>query len=1144
MRTASAIPAPRRTTLAGAAIVVSTIIAVVAGAAVTSPTGATEPAEPVAAVHSGPQRVMLLTGDQVLLDGDGRVAGLLPAPGREDIPAQIHTVDDRVYVVPQDALGLIERGDLDPRLFDVTELGRAEYDRLAGHGALPVIVSYDGAGARDGTGEHAAEDAGESGPDSVLPGDVPVRARLESINAEALTVDSSSAPAVWEALTTETDAGGRSLAPGVSSVLLDGIKHASGLPAAAPHTVPHAVPASGIPPSWDPRHDGAGVTIAVLDTGIDTGHPDLAGGKVAAERNFTSSPGSHDRNGHGTHVASVAAGTGEMSDGAYAGVAPGATLLNGKVLGDDGYGLDSAVIQGMEWAVAEDAQVVNMSLSGGDAAASLSPWHLPGGSPPSDAVERAIDRLSAASDTLFVTSAGNGGPGPGTLGSPGGADAALTVGAVTDIDEPAEFSASGPRAADGAVKPDLTAPGVDITAAAATGSTLAERGEPVDDGYVALSGTSTATPHVAGAAALVAQEHPGWDGERIKQALVSSATSLVGEDSAFQQGAGRVGVGEAIGQTVLAETPSLTFGTAAWPHRDDEPVTRELTYRNLGTEDVTLELRAEGHDPAGEPEQRGVFSLSAETLTVPAGETASVTVTADASRGSRSGAYSLHVTAVADNGQTVRTTGALTREPERHDLTVEITGADGRPATGWSATAYHFATGEVFPLSPGDDGAATVRMPPGQAVVFAQAPGGEGATVLSTRGLDLTENTALSFDVRQAEETELTLASPQDATPTTLSVTQEAGGGAYRFGWLTQRPGDTPVRTQHTGGDLPADRFRTAVGASWRTGGERPALYHASYPHEGALPTGFHHRARPGEFAEITLEQGSPKPGATGRLSFVAAGGHPALGPARELPATGTVHVTGGRWSYGLYVTGPHGGDEAAFDGAADGYEAGRTYERTVNTGVFGPAAPASGYALYREGDELTGVLDLLADGQRHHGGPLRTGGATRLTSDGETLATVRQPLQAGASFGGLPEEETAYELSTTVRQAGSAPVSREISLDIHFTSARPEDGEREPVPFTLARFTPRLGPDSTAPAGERTEIPVSVEGPASPDLASLTVEVSFDGGETWREVPVRDGAVTVRNPEAGGSVSLRAEMTTEDGTVTTQTIIAAYRTA
>src|SRR5690606_11445368 len=104
-----------------------------------------------------------------------------------------------------------------------------------------------------------------------------------------------------------------------------------------------------------------------------------------------------------------------------------------------------------------------------------------------------------------------------------------------------------------------------------------------------------------------------------------------------------------------------------------------------------------------------------------------------------------------------------------------------------------------------------------------------------------------------------------------------------------------------------ADRFRTAVGASWRTGGERPALYHASYPHEGALPTGFHHRARPGEFAEITLEQGSPKPGATGRLSFVAAGGHPALGPARELPATGTVHVTGGRWSYGLYVTGPHG---------------------------------------------------------------------------------------------------------------------------------------------------------------------------------------------------------------------------------------------
>src|SRR5699024_1985005 len=211
----------------------------------------------------------------------------------------------------------------------------------------------------------------------------------------------------------------------------------------------------GAPTAWEAGIDGTGVRIAVLDTGVDAEHPDLAG-QVALAEDFSGSGNVSDHVGHGTHVAATAAGTGAGSDGLRTGVAPGATILSGKVLGDDGNGALSGVIDGMEWAVAHEADVVNMSLgsSGGDGTGPL---------------DQALNTLSEQTDTLFVVSAGNDGPGVATLGSPGTADAALTVGAVDRDESLAEFSSRGPRPGDLAVKPDLTAPGVGIVAARAAG---------------------------------------------------------------------------------------------------------------------------------------------------------------------------------------------------------------------------------------------------------------------------------------------------------------------------------------------------------------------------------------------------------------------------------------------------------------------------------------------------------------------------------------------------------------------------------------------------------------------------------------------------------------------------------------------------
>ena len=257
------------------------------------------------------------------------------------------------------------------------------------------------------------------------------------------------------------------------------------------------------------------------------------------------------------------------------GVAPGTHLLIGKVLADAGYGEDSWVLAGMQWAVAQHADVVSMSL-GGDS---------DDGSHP---LSQAVNELSANSDTLFVIAAGNNGNnGPSTVSSPGSADAALTVGAVDVNDVMAPFSSRGPRLNNGAFKPEVVAPGVDVTAARAAGTDLG--GDlATDPYYTTISGTSMATPHVAGLAAILKGEHPTWDGEKLKAALANS-TVPIADATGFDAGTGRIDALKAIHQTVFAPA-TLELGNYAWPYSDLSPSSKTLTYTNDGDAAVTLAL--------------------------------------------------------------------------------------------------------------------------------------------------------------------------------------------------------------------------------------------------------------------------------------------------------------------------------------------------------------------------------------------------------------------------------------------------------------------------------------------------------------------------------------------------------------------------
>ncbi|QEV17950.1 S8 family serine peptidase [Streptomyces alboniger] len=648
--------ARRRAALVGAVGLVSALLPAGPGAtagenpAASGPAAIAPAAVTPAAIAPASHTVTLITGDQVTvtrLPGGRRTVTVARPPGASGA-VRSRTAGGRLTVVPDEARPYLRSGVLDRRLFDVGELIRQGIGGRDG-ARLPLIVTYE---------------RGVRGRDRAVPrGAEKVRA-LPSVAGLAVTAEKPGA--LWRALRDE--------ASGIDKVWLDGRVEAD---------MARSNEQIGTPRAWAAGLTGKGVKVAVLDSGVDGAHPDLKG-RVAQSRSFIPGEEVADRNGHGTHVASTVGGSGAASDGnKERGVAPGASLAVGKVLGDEGFGSESQVIAGMEWA-AEDvgAEVVSMSL---------------GSQEPSDGTDpmaTAVNALSKETGALFVVAAGNTGA-PSSIGSPGAADSALTVGAVDSRDQAAPFTGRGPRHGDHALKPDLSAPGVDILAAR-SGLTGGE------GFYTEMSGTSMATPHVAGVAALLAEKHPDWTGARLKDALMSTSRQLT--DSAYELGAGRVSVPDAV-DAVITASGSVDLGFHDWPYDRDEPVRRTVTYANSGDTDVKLSLAVRGGAD-------GVVVLGDTTLTVPAHGTASTTVTGDgtkASVGNTSGA----VVASAGGERVAHTAFGLVKEEERYTLTVRVKDRDGAAAPA-DLVVQRLAEGaDPFPAAVGDSGTLKLRLNPG-----------------------------------------------------------------------------------------------------------------------------------------------------------------------------------------------------------------------------------------------------------------------------------------------------------------------------------------------------------------------------------------------------------------------------------------------
>lgn len=590
-------------------------------------------------------RVTLLTGDVVTyFERAGGQAGVsIEAAPRSGEPPlfQTRTDSDGFSVIPSDVAPYLASGAVDPELFDVKELVR-EGLTDAKSDKLPVIMSY-----RQDTPADVVTRQADAFPasDRTLT--------LPTINAAAVKVHRAEAGAFWRALIGQ--GGDPQAFSGDVKLRLDRRVKVSDDESAAQ---------IGAPEAWRAGLDGSGVTVAVLDTGIDAAHPDLAG-RIAGSRNFTPDPDANDGYGHGTHVASIIAGSGAASAGKYRGVASGAKLLNAKVLDNTGYGEESQLLAGMEWAAKSGARVINLSLGAGP-------------SDGSDPLSEMADKLTAATGALFVAAAGNTG-GTAMVEAPAAAGTALAVGAVDKTDKLAEFSSKGPRLTDAMVKPEIVAPGVDIAAARAAGTNL---GTPVGDRYTRLSGTSMATPHVVGAAAILAQKYPQWRSSELK-AMLTATSKEIGA-TWYEQGAGRVDIPKALASTVLAPT-SISFGRLPGS-TGSAKVKRPVTYTNLSNRAVTVSLKASLTTWKGEPAPAGMAVLDSDTLVVPGAGKATAMVTIDPGTGP-SGAYGGVVTAkTADGKAEVRTPISFYKEPDMVSLTVKLIDSQGKAPAAQSLT--------------------------------------------------------------------------------------------------------------------------------------------------------------------------------------------------------------------------------------------------------------------------------------------------------------------------------------------------------------------------------------------------------------------------------------------------------------------------
>ncbi|MDP9362460.1 MAG: S8 family serine peptidase, partial [Acidobacteriota bacterium] len=479
---------------------------------------------------------------------------------------------------------------------------------------------------------------------------------------------------------------------------------------------------------------GAGVVVAIIDTGIDYNHPALGGGigpgrKVIGGYDFANNDADPmDDNGHGTHVAGILAADSPL----VTGIAPGVSILAYKILDGTGHGKQSDVIAAIEAALdpngdgnlADHADVANLSLGS------------PGGSPDDPVAEAAENAVAAG--MIVCAAAGNIGLFH-FVSSPAVAPSAIAVGASDAADNLAEFSSRGPATRSGAIKPDVLAPGVGILSLAIGGGTRV------------LSGTSMSTPYVSGLAAILVADHRAWTPARIKSAIVNTAAPIAFVE-VMSQGVGRADRTSAGASSTAIQPTEINFGLDALG-QNRWTATRTFTVRNDAAAARTFQVTTSGANPSL------AVTVDRATMTLVPGQSVDVAVTIAVDNTTLPDAPSLSfafsgLVTLASAQETVRVPWAFLKAARalvRYDLEF--------PSVRWIGNSHPFSGGIVDLKT----------------IEYLLAPGQYDMILTS---LSFTNEGRMIVREKQRIEGDVTIAVRQSDASHTISLDARDGGGA------------------------------------------------------------------------------------------------------------------------------------------------------------------------------------------------------------------------------------------------------------------------------------------------------------------------------------------------------------------------------
>ena len=576
---------------------------------------------------------------------------------------------------------------------------------------------------------------------------------------------------------------------------------------------------------------------------------------------------------------------------------------------------------------------------------------------------------------------------------------------------------------------------------------------------------------------------------------------------------------------------------AQWPHDDDQKVVREVTYRNAGKQPVTLDLTVDVTGPDGKPVPAGLLSVSPSKLTVPAGGEAKATITADTKVNAPDGAYSGAV--VASNG--TRTLVSVNREVESYDVDVSVLGADGTPAADHGTYFLDTKTGKGY-----SGQAKNVRLPKGEYLVDSAVISADRKVALLVQPkFQVSGKTAVVLDARKAKP--VALKTPDAGAKGmigTFSYSGQIAGRPFANGWAFFDGLAGQLSTAQVGSD--SGGLTTTVAEQFQ-GTPRdvktPVSYRLMWSERG-IPTGYERTAKASELAEMSS---GFRPAGEGYRHMIAVMPEPADGSGgfgwyTPVPADGrgidlVTTDPGGKWSWRYERVAPDNNTEYMTATQAKAYKAGKKYSQTFGTAILGPSVPAApGFGLARYLDQIAVRVPLFTDSNGGEG-RFETGTSRNtLFHNGTKVGETSRPF----GIFDVPATDGAYRAEMEHSRDGE--LSTKVSGAWTFKSKH--TSEITTLPLSVVRYLPKLD-DKDIAHGRVLVVPLKVEqAQGTPKIKRVTVEVSFDDGKTWKQVPVAGDNAVVQHPNGAKFASLRSKTTDAAGNTGEVTIIRAYKIA